>query len=59
MTLNLQTREHLSELIVAITKTGDLYLDPIQTKVNKQVVAMLVKRVPLLWSIDSFQILAP
>ncbi|KAF9300620.1 hypothetical protein BGZ74_007686 [Mortierella antarctica] len=32
MALNLQTREHLSELIVAITKTGDLYLDPIQTK---------------------------
>lgn len=33
MALNLQTREHLSALIVAITKTGDLYLDPIQVKV--------------------------
>ncbi|KAF9371789.1 hypothetical protein CPB97_001716 [Podila verticillata] len=37
MALNLQTREHLSALIVAITKTGDLYLDPIQVKQIKSI----------------------
>ncbi|KAF9312389.1 hypothetical protein BG003_006324 [Podila horticola] len=37
MTLNLQTREHLSALIVTITKTGDLYLDPIQVKQIKSI----------------------
>ncbi|KAF9428176.1 hypothetical protein BGZ94_003182 [Podila epigama] len=32
MALNLQTREDLSNLIVAATKTGDLYLDPAEVK---------------------------
>ena len=30
--MNLEAREALSALILAITKTGDLYLDPDQVK---------------------------
>ena len=33
MAMNLEARETLSNLILAITKTGDLYLDPEQVKV--------------------------
>ena len=33
MALNLEARQNLSDLIVAITKTGDLYLDADQVKV--------------------------
>lgn len=34
MAMNLEAREALSTLILAITKTGDLYLDPDQVKVR-------------------------
>jgi hypothetical protein len=34
MAMNLEAREALSTLILAITKTGDLYLDPGQVKVR-------------------------
>jgi hypothetical protein len=36
MNLNLGERENLSALILAITKTGDLYLDSAQVKVRKR-----------------------
>ncbi|KAF9543920.1 hypothetical protein EC957_000371 [Mortierella hygrophila] len=37
MAMNLETREALSTLIFAITKTGDLYLDPDQVKQVKSI----------------------
>jgi len=36
MAMNLEARETLSNLILAITKTGDLYLDPEQVKVKNR-----------------------
>ncbi|KAF9101711.1 hypothetical protein BGX29_005325 [Mortierella sp. GBA35] len=43
MSMNLEAREALSTLILAITKTGDLYLDPDQVKARSQVKSICKK----------------
>ncbi|KAG0215947.1 hypothetical protein BGX28_007173 [Mortierella sp. GBA30] len=47
MALNLEARQNLSDLIVAITKTGDLYLDKEQVKIrysSTQLIAEIFQR---------------